>query len=110
MNSKGKVLITGFIYVLYLICGTFVFQKIEKEGVLQRCESAKEKAQMFRDDLVSKSFYRFKYHTKVCDGIGRIFNHVPYKIDCMWLCSSFRNITLQQNCYKNCFGATQKVL
>ena len=41
---------------------------------------AKEQAKKFKDDLVSKSFYRFDYHEKVCENLGKVFNQVKKKL------------------------------
>ena len=92
MDSRKKALLTGIIYFLLLFFGTFCFQKIEKQAAVERCDrfvltsddekyktfflSAKEKAKKFKDDLVSKSFYRFDYHGKVCENLGLVFNNV----------------------------------
>ena len=39
------------------------FEEIQLKNVRK---SAKEKAKLYKDELISKSFYRFGYHKKVC--------------------------------------------
>ena len=95
MNSREKVLLTGVIYFLLLGIGTVGFQRIEEGAMLERCARllflqkhfshliffrAKEQAKKFKDDLVSKSFYRFDYHEKVCENLGKVFNQVKTKL------------------------------
>ena len=110
MNSRQKVLLTGVIYFLLLGIGTVGFQRIEEGAMLERCARlvcswvktlyycklfrAKEKAKKFKDDLVSKSFYRFDYHEKVCENLGKVFNEVKrsYKQpNLKWVSGTTRN-------------------
>ena len=75
-DAKGKLLIPMFLQCgrYYNPNGVNITYQYSTSGynILTLYYSAKEKAQMFRDDLVSKSFYRFRYHTKVCDGQATI--------------------------------------
>lgn len=70
MKAK-KVLIIGTIYISYLLLGTGIFQLLENRSKEDRCTSAKLKAKHYKDDIISKGFYRFGYHKKIC----RVLNH-----------------------------------
>jgi len=38
-------------------------------------KSAKLKAQHYKDDIISKGFYRFGYHRKICQVLHHYFNN-----------------------------------
>lgn len=69
----------GIVYVCYLFIGALLFKKLESKNKLEMCETSKAEAKEYKNRLVGKTFYKFKYHLKLCQLLKKYIKNIRKK-------------------------------